>query len=168
MPRIAGIDKSTLPVGTISPIGYDGVMPPGTILCDGSAIRRDTYAALFAKVGIAWGPGDGSTTFNLPDLRGTFVRGRTHGTANDPDAATRFAALAGGATGDAVGSYQFDAFARHSHSDSTGASGGGGADGGSGNGTLFGGDTTVTSGVAGSSNETRPKNAYANYVIAYA
>lgn len=50
--------------------------PPSAWLeCDGSAISRTTYAALFAVVGTTFGVGDGSTTFNLPDLRGEFVRG---------------------------------------------------------------------------------------------
>ena len=47
--------------GTSAPTGY--------LLCDGSAISRTTYAALFAVVGTTWGAGDGSTTFNVPDLR---------------------------------------------------------------------------------------------------
>ena len=46
------------------------VAPTGTLLCDGSAVSRTTYAALFAAIGTTWGVGDGSTTFNLPDLRG--------------------------------------------------------------------------------------------------
>lgn len=46
------------------------VAPTGTLLCDGSAVSRTTYAALFAAIGTTWGIGDGSTTFNLPDLRG--------------------------------------------------------------------------------------------------
>ena len=44
--------------------------PTGWLLCDGSAVSRTTYAALFAKLGTAYGSGDGSTTFNLPDFRG--------------------------------------------------------------------------------------------------
>jgi microcystin-dependent protein len=44
--------------------------PVKWLACDGAAISRTTYAALFAAVGTAWGVGDGSTTFNLPDLRG--------------------------------------------------------------------------------------------------
>lgn len=44
--------------------------PTGWLLCDGSAVSRVTYAALYAAVGVAFGAGDGSTTFNLPDYRG--------------------------------------------------------------------------------------------------
>jgi len=44
--------------------------PGGWLACDGSAVSRTTYARLFAAIGTTWGVGDGSTTFNLPDLRG--------------------------------------------------------------------------------------------------
>lgn len=47
----------------------------GWLLCDGSAVSRTTYAALYAIIGTANGQGDGSTTFNLPDFRGAFARG---------------------------------------------------------------------------------------------
>lgn len=45
------------------------------LLCDGSAVSRTTYADLFALIGDGFGEGDGSTTFNLPDYRGKFLRG---------------------------------------------------------------------------------------------
>jgi len=45
-------------------------VPTGFLLCDGSAVSRTTYAALFAAIGTLWGIGNGSTTFNLPDARG--------------------------------------------------------------------------------------------------
>lgn len=44
--------------------------PNGYLLCDGSAISRTTYSALYTAIGVTYGTGDGSTTFNLPDLRG--------------------------------------------------------------------------------------------------
>ena len=47
-----------------------GVAPTGWLLCDGEAVSRSTYADLFAIIGTEFGVGDGSTTFNLPDLRG--------------------------------------------------------------------------------------------------
>lgn len=51
--------------------GYDPSSPPeGWLPCDGEAVSRTTYAALFAKIGTAFGVGDGSTTFNVPDFRG--------------------------------------------------------------------------------------------------
>ena len=48
---------------------------PGWLVCDGSAVSRTAYAALFAAIGVAHGPGDGSTTFNLPDARGRSLIG---------------------------------------------------------------------------------------------
>ncbi len=49
--------------------------PSGWMLCNGAAISRTVYARLFAAIGTLYGPGDGSTTFALPDLRGEFIRG---------------------------------------------------------------------------------------------
>lgn len=49
--------------------------PTGWLLCDGSPISRSTYPALFAVIGTTYGAGDGSTTFNIPDLRGRVVAG---------------------------------------------------------------------------------------------
>ena len=54
---------------------YGETAPPGTLACDGSEISRTVYDELFAVLGTKAGAGDGSTTFNLPDLRGMFVRG---------------------------------------------------------------------------------------------
>ena len=53
--------------------------PSGYLECDGSAVSRTTYADLFTVIGTTWGAGDGSSTFNLPDLRGEFVRGWDNG-----------------------------------------------------------------------------------------
>ena len=64
------------PVGQI--IAWSGAynsLPSGYLICDGSAISRTTYAALFAVVGTTHGSGDGSTTFNLPDLQSKFITG---------------------------------------------------------------------------------------------
>lgn len=49
--------------------------PEGTLLCDGSAVSRATYAELFAAIGTTFGTGDGSTTFNVPDLRNIWIVG---------------------------------------------------------------------------------------------
>lgn len=52
-------------------VGHTGTgTPSGYLECDGSAVSRTTYADLFAVIGTTWGAGDGSSTFNLPDLRG--------------------------------------------------------------------------------------------------
>lgn len=64
-----GPPELAIPAGVIAPYGGASA-PTGWLLCDGSAVSRSTYAALYAAIGSAYGPGDGSTTFNLPDLRG--------------------------------------------------------------------------------------------------
>jgi microcystin-dependent protein len=61
--------------------------PAGYLLCDGSAVLRSQYAALFAAIGTDWGAGDGSTTFNLPDLQGRVMVGRA-GAGGHADVAT--------------------------------------------------------------------------------
>ncbi len=67
---------SFVPSGVIMPYaGSAGSTPSGYLPCDGAAVSRTTYAALFATIGVTYGAGDGSTTFNIPDLRGVFVRG---------------------------------------------------------------------------------------------
>lgn len=55
------------PTGSIKPFAGTTI-PDGYLLCDGSAVSRTTYAALFAVIGTTYGTGDGSTTFNLPAL----------------------------------------------------------------------------------------------------
>lgn len=62
------------PVGTIVMFG-GAAAPTGWLLCDNSAISRTTYSALFAVISTTYGTGDGSTTFNVPDMRGIFPRG---------------------------------------------------------------------------------------------
>ena len=63
-----------LPVGMITPFAGSAA-PTGWFLCSGQAVSRTTYASLFAVVGTTYGVGDGSTTFNLPDLRGRTIAG---------------------------------------------------------------------------------------------
>ncbi len=62
------------PIGSIIPYG-GATAPSGYLLCDGSAISRTKYAELFAVIGTSFGAGDGSTTFNLPDLREATTKG---------------------------------------------------------------------------------------------
>lgn len=167
------IDNVIFPPGMIIPYaGDESSLSPAVlnawIPCDGRAISRTTYANLYAAIGTRWGSGDGSTTFNVPDLRGLFLRGvdqTSIGAAGrDPDANLRGVIKPGGASGNNVGSYQSDSFKSHSH----GAHGVGGA------GTLiyshydaaingFENYSGVTTSTGGS--ETRPKNAYVLYLI---
>jgi microcystin-dependent protein len=82
--------------------------PTGFLACDGSAVSRTTYADLFTAIGTTWGTGDGSTTFNLPDLRGAFVRGTgSHGSETMADG-NAFA-------GPAVGAFEDDQMQGHRH-----------------------------------------------------
>lgn len=83
--------SSVPPVGTVLMwAGASDAVPSGYLLCDGAAVSRTEYAALFSTLGTAFGVGDGSTTFSLPDLRARFVfganstytRGETGGEVN--------------------------------------------------------------------------------------
>jgi phage-related tail fiber protein len=70
--------------------------PTGFLKANGAAVSRTTYAALFAVIDITYGVGDGSTTFNLPDLRGEFIRGWDDG--RGVDASRAFGSAQGYAT----------------------------------------------------------------------
>ena len=90
----------TSPAGTV--IQFAGSSAPaGYLKANGNAVSRTTYAALFAAIGTTYGTGDGSTTFNLPDLRGEFVRGLDDGRGVD--------------SGRALGSAQADELEAHNH-----------------------------------------------------
>jgi microcystin-dependent protein len=178
-----GPSTSDGPVGSI--MAFAGVTAPaGWILCDGSAVSRTTYANLFSVIGNAWGNGDGVNTFNLPDLRGRFLRGVDAGTGRDPDAATRTATNAGGNTGDNVGTLQDQELNAHNHtitdpghnhrsvnSDVVRNTGGYGT--GLGTGGLGPNQITMTTNTTGitvnnsTGTETRPKNASVNFIIKF-
>ena len=64
------------PSGTIIAFA-GGTVPDGYLLCNGANVSRTTYANLFAAIGTAWGSGDGSTTFTLPNFNGRFLEGTT-------------------------------------------------------------------------------------------
>jgi microcystin-dependent protein len=102
-------------LGKIHSLGGNINLPLGHLYCDGSAVSRTLYPGLFSVIGTAWGGGDGSTTFNLPDLRGVFLRGVDLGRGMDPDSTSRSAQGSGGNTGDAVGTYQGHHFYQHIH-----------------------------------------------------
>lgn len=104
-------NAEAVPVGCIMPFAGPATnIPAGWMLCDGSEVSRSAYANLYNAIGVAWGTGNGSTTFNLPDLRGMFLRGVAGtDTVGDPDAGTRLANANGGNSGNNVGSFQGDA-----------------------------------------------------------
>jgi microcystin-dependent protein len=102
-----GITAGTLNTGNfVGMIGSFGAttVPTGWLYCNGSAVSRATYSALFSVIGTTWGVGDGTTTFNVPDLRGAFLRGYGAGTINGRSKA-----------GPSVGSRQEDLLQGHRH-----------------------------------------------------
>lgn len=165
--------------------------PSGWLLCDGAAVSRTTYVDLFSLVGTRFGQGNGVTTFNIPDLRGKFLRGRDAGATNDPDSSSRTAMATGGATGDAVGSVQGTATKRpntpfttdnpgdHNHSNGAysrllkedGLQTFNSADAGanepnlSASGAIAAGGAHTHTITGGGDNESRPPNVYVNYII---
>lgn len=78
-----------------------GTAPTGWLKANGAAVSRTVYADLFAAIGTTFGFGDGFTTFNLPDLRGEFIRGWDDGRGAD--------------AGRSFGSFQADMFKSHTH-----------------------------------------------------
>jgi len=95
-----------VPTGTVMAFAGNTV-PAGWLPCDGLAVSRTTYAALFTAIGVIHGPGDSVSTFNLPDYRGRFLRGVDGSAGRDPDKAARSVPIAGASgVGNAVGSVQ--------------------------------------------------------------
>lgn len=119
--------------------------PNGWLECDGAAVSRVTYEDLFTAISTLYGVGNGTTTFNLPDLRGYFVRGA--GTNSD------------GTVSGTFGAKQADEFKAHTHL----VGGTFSASAGFGN---IAGDAAVNSSSTGGT-ETRPKNIAMLYCIKY-
>ncbi|WAC19109.1 tail fiber protein [Luteolibacter sp. SL250] len=170
---VDAVKQSLCPPGTI--IAYAGdTAPAGWLMCNGAAVSRSGYADLYSVVGNRFGYGNNSSTFNVPDFRGRFLRGRDGNAARDPDRGSRTAMNPGGAAGDAVGSVQGHEFLFHSHdyqdiyhSEYNGTvtlpsnRGSGDTDG-----DNRGYEITRTSAARGG-NETRPINANVNYIIKF-
>ena len=93
----------TQAAGSVGQISYFPTTsaPTGWLVADGSAVSRTTYSLLFGLVGTMYGAGDGSTTFNLPDLRGEFIRGLDLSRGVD--------------TGRTIGSFPAAAVGNHAH-----------------------------------------------------
>jgi len=89
-----------LPAGTVQLFAMN-IIPSGWLECNGAAISRATYAQLFNTIGTTYGAGDGSITFNIPDMRGQFARGWDNGRGVDP--------------GRVLGSQQAPANQNHTH-----------------------------------------------------
>lgn len=132
-------------------------VPFGWLKCDGAAVSRTTYANLFSVIGTTFGAGDGTTTFNVPDLRGEFIRVWDDGKGTD--------------SGRTFGSFQNHALQNHTHGFPGGASLfpagiGGGFSGTSGFQFNSPFSQTANSGTTGTfASETRPRNiALAAYI----
>jgi microcystin-dependent protein len=181
----AEITAKLVPSGSVLPYGGASA-PSGYLLCDGSAVSRTTYSALYGVIGVKHGSGDGATTFNLPDYRGRFLRGYDNGAGRDPDASSRTAMNSGGNTGDNIGSVQGDAtalpnttFTTDNPGDHTHGSdypkgvqgvvvGGGSGNNVQGNGVaggIYNAGNHTHSVTGGGDNETRPTNATVNFII---
>jgi microcystin-dependent protein len=143
-----------VPTGSVFTMATTTV-PSGYLECNGSAaVSRTTYADLFAAIGTTWGSGNGSSTFNVPDLRGEFVRGWDDGRGID--------------TGRTFASSQSHQLQLHSHTESynVASSGQDQAGSGSGDNDNVGSKQTATSGTTGNFGaETRPRNIAMMYVI---
>ena len=141
-----------VPVGSIHNMAM-ATVPTGYLYCDGTAVSRSTYSNLFSAIGTTYGVGNGTTTFNLPDFRGVFLRGLDSGRGLDPSRA--------------IGTYQADNLGSHTHTvtmcyyDNHKAGGGGGD-----NGTTGYWNYTNTTAATGGA-ETAPKNVAVYTVIKY-
>jgi microcystin-dependent protein len=84
--RIGSRGYGEVPFGAVMPwaCADRGMLPAGWLVCDGAEVSRDTYFALFALCGTAFGAGNGTTTFNLPDLRQRFLMGADDGAGPAP------------------------------------------------------------------------------------
>lgn len=100
VPSVADL-ASAVPPGVVAFIAANAP-PDGWLRCNGAAISRGAYAGLFAAIGTTFGAGDGSSTFNLPDARGEFLRGWDDGRGVD--------------VGRAFGSAQGSQMQSHAHS----------------------------------------------------
>jgi len=181
------VQNALAPSGAIIATGSTSA-PTGWLLCNGAAVSRTTYAALFTAIGTNFGYGDNSSTFNLPDFRGRFLRMVDGGLGRDPDYASRTAMATGGASGDNVGSIQGAQSQLVSHTHTATDSGHAhnyywaSASGGGNKPTMTNPSTNDNSGTYGpystesstasitvstasNSNDTRPTNAYIQYII---
>jgi microcystin-dependent protein len=148
----AGVWAAAVPVGSITMYAAN-TAPAGWLECNGTAVSRTTYAGLFAAIGTVFGSGDGSTTFNLPEMRGEFARGWDNGRGIDPARA--------------FGSAQADELEAHLHSVQPPAAS---SEGGSGNTTTgTGGAETITPYNTDSTGgtETRPRNIALMFIVKF-
>ena len=101
----SALQELLVPSGSVTAYGGTSA-PTGWLLCYGQAISRSTYAGLFTAIGTTYGVGDGSTTFNLPDLRGRVIAGQDDmgGSSANRLIESAYHSVAGGTLGSAGGS----------------------------------------------------------------
>jgi len=154
-----------VPAGTI--LAYAGSsVPLGFLLCDGAAVSRTTYAALFVFIGTTYGAGDGSTTFNVPDLRGRVTMG-VDGAANRVTAASTGGSNAdtlGGAGGAETHTLSSSEMPAHTHTVERWSAGSNGNFQIGGTTTNMGAGSTNSTGGSGAHSNTQPWLAI-NYII---
>lgn len=136
--------RDIAPVGSFIFLPYwtNAANPQGYLKCNGAAPSRTLYADLFAQIGTTYGPGDGVTTFNIPDARGVFFRGLDEGRGLDP--------------GRVLASYQADDFKSHNHGYIATYYSPNNPAAGLGNGTAW--HTILANSEVAGGAETRPKN----------
>lgn len=143
--------RPSLPIGSVIAVPVNDV-PDHFLECNGATISRETYPELFSAIGTTYGAGDESTTFQLPDLRGEFIRGWDNTRGIDAERE--------------IGSAQADAFKSHRHSIPGIYPGILGASGyipyAGQTGTMSAIDTATTGGT-----ETRPRNVAMMFCIVY-
>ena len=174
---------SGVPSGSL--VAYGGTAAPsGWLLCDGSAVSRTTYASLFTAISTTFGVGDGSSTFNIPDLRGRVVAGQDDMGGSAASRLTTAGSGVDGATVGAVGGSQTHTLttaqlASHAHQEQVwnsdtssvvaayGVSGVSGTQAPIASGSVYSGATALNTAAAGSGdahNNTQP-TLVANYII---
>ena len=134
------------PSGAVMPFAMSSV-PSGWLECNGAAVSRSTYSSLFSAIGTTYGVGDGSSTFNVPDMRGEFPRGWDNSRGID--------------SGRGIGTSQADEIKSHTHTFTTNSSTGAG-------GVPLQGSSSAVATVTTSStggDETRPRNVALMYCV---
>lgn len=149
------------PVGTYISGAWE-TAPAGYVMCDGSAISRTDYANLFACIGEKFGAGDGSTTFNVPDLRDKTIQGRN---ANQTIGESLEAGLPNitGSVGPLMHTKDMRCYSTGAFTQSDQSTGNGGGFGGTANRIYI--DASRSSSIYGNSDTVQPPALVVNFAI---
>lgn len=148
---VGAVSSIRVPPGTVSFYAGPTAPPAGWLKCNGAALSRTVYADLYAVIGVTYGAGVFGDQFQVPDLRGEFVRGWDDGRNVDP--------------GRSFGSWQADQFRSHSHRFKSGADSSSGSDDESNSTDLGNWQDGWIEATGGS--ETRPRNIALHAIIKY-